>query len=236
MAKTFNDVDLTPAQLEFTNRILSSDALAAQLVTRIKQRIPTAVVRMSDGERGIIEYSRTGHKDYFLKDPRWLSNYGLAGADLAQVGRDLLKAGNEADYLGCTISGVFWDIFDTQQYFPDRSYCDCFYPFMWECTGRVGAILKAGPCLVLHNDHRSVVRKLSAKYGVTGMAGMRLSSWDQHDAIVENVKQIPASTVLVSGGASGKALCVRLAKLGKVALDVGSAMTSSWANTSGVKI
>lgn len=62
---------LNEADLAFTNKILSSDALAAQLITRIKQRTPTSVIRMSDGERAIIEYSQTGKKSSFLHDTNW---------------------------------------------------------------------------------------------------------------------------------------------------------------------
>ena len=227
---SFDNVNLTTEDLAFTNKILSSDALAAQLVTRIKNHIPTSVIRMSDGERAIIEYSKSGRKAGFLLDPAWLCRYGLTGIDLAQVGRDLLWAGEKADYLACTISGVFWDCFRAHNFFPQRKqFVDSFYPNLMLATDRVGALLKAGPVLVLHRDHERIVAALSKQYGIEGMTGMRLSGWADQAELLNTVPSSKATTVLLSGGASGKPFAVRLANAtGKTVLDIGEALGGTW--------
>lgn len=223
---------LTPEDLAFTNKILSSDALAAQLITRIKQRTPTSVIRMSDGERAIIEFSQGKPASGFMKSPDWLKRYGLLGSDLAKVGRDLLKAGQEADYLACTISGVFWDCFRVHQFFPERTqYIDQFFPQLWVATDRLGPILRAGPVLVLHREHDKYVDILRRTYGQPNIQGMKLDSWRDHAALMDSVKGSTATTVLLSGGASGKPFAVRLAQhTGKVVIDAGEGLGRTWCN------
>jgi len=226
----FDLVELSPDELAFTNKILSSDALAAQIITRIKQRVPTSVIRMSDGERAIMEFAATGKTAGFLKDPAWLKRYGLEGADLKSVGEKLMAAGMKADYLACTISGLFWEIFKVHDRFPNRAqFIDQFYPQLWAATDRVGAVLRAGPVLVLHRQHADIVPKLTFKYGLAGADGMMLNSWKDQPALLDKVAAHPAQTVLVSGGASGKPFAVLLAETtGKVVLDVGEALTGVW--------
>lgn len=226
----FDLVELSSDELAFTNKILSSDALAAQIITRIKQRIPTSVIRMSDGERAIMEFAVSGKTAGFLKDPAWLKRYGLEGADLKSVGENLTAAGMKADYLACTISGLFWEIFKVHDRFPQRAqFIDQFYPQLWAATDRVGAVLRAGPVLVLHRQHADIVPKLTFKYGLAGADGMMLNSWKDQPALLDKVAAHPAQTVLVSGGASGKPFAVALAQAtGKVVLDVGEALTGVW--------
>ena len=227
---SFDTVLLTDEDRDFCNKILSSDALAAQIVDRIKRGVPTSVIRMSDGERAIMAVSRGEPAAGFLNDQNWLRRYGLMGANLRQVGADLLWAGKEADYLACTISGLFWNIFRVHPYFPERQqFIDQFYPQMWNCTDRVGAVLRAGPVLVLHREHARLAPLLAKKYGLSDIDGAILNSWQDHNKLLVQVKAHLAKTVLVSGGASGKPFCVRLAKeTGKVVLDVGEALTGVW--------
>ena len=229
---SFDKVLLSPEDLAFTDKIMSSDALAAQLVTRIKQRIPTSVIRMSDGERAIIEYAQKGTLTGFLKDPVWLKRYGLMGVDLKQVGRDLLWAGEQADYLACTISGIFWGCFRVHQYFPQRTrFIDQFFPQAWVATDRLGAILRAGPVLVLHREHDKMCSALASIYGLTDITGIKLDSWRDHAGLLNQIPQHHASTVLLSGGASGKPFAVRLAQAsGKVVIDAGEGLGRIWTN------
>jgi hypothetical protein len=226
----FSKIVLSDEDKAFCNKILSSDALAAMLIDRIKKQVPTSVIRMSDGERSIIVHSQGGETAAWLRDAQWLRRYGLTGADLTQVGTDLLWAGKEADFLACTISGLFWDIFRVHQFFPDRTqFIDQFYPQLWKATDRVGAVLRAGPVLILHREHARLTQVFKKLYKLPDITGLPLNSWQDHANYLLRLKQHPASTILVSGGAYGKVFCVRLAQVtGKVVLDVGEAMTGQW--------
>lgn len=224
----FCDTDLTPQQLDFTNRIMSSDALAAQVITRIKNKTPTSVIRLSDGERGIIDYALTNKRSWFMTD-NWFKRYGLLGADLKRVGEDLLWAGNNADYTACTISGVFWSEFDVQQYFQNLPrYIDQFYPQLWLATDRVGHVLRQSKVLVLHREHHMLVPVIKDRYKCD-VTGLCLDSHKDHTWLTDEVKASDAGLVLVSGGASGKPFVVRLAQYtGKVVLDIGESLKKDW--------
>ena len=175
-------------------------------------------------------HARGSDKTPFMRDPKWLARYGLTGCDAKKVGEDLLWAGNEADFLACTISGLFWDIYVLHTFFPRKEFfIDQFWPQLISCTDRVGALLRSGPTLVLHREHKSIVPVLTTKHNLVDCSGMALDSWLDHERLLWDVKGHHAKLVLVSGGASGKALIVHLAKeTGKVVLDVGEAMQGCW--------
>lgn len=227
---TFGDIKLSAEDWAFTDKILSSDALAAQIITHIKNRTAASVIRMSDGERAVIKHVEDGSLTEFLKDPVWLKRFGLEGADIRKVGEELLWAGNNADYLACTVSGLYLHQYRVHNLFTARRhFIDSFYPRMWWATHRVVDVLRAGQVLILHRNQAALVPKLAERYGLKGTEGMTLDSWRDQEGLLERVRTHAASTVLVSGGPSGKPFCVKLARVtGKVVLDVGEAMTNCW--------
>ncbi len=229
----FEKLKLGPAERAFCNKILSSDALAALVIDRLQNNRSCSVIRMSDGERAFMAYAQGGAQAGFMRDPAWLKRYGLEGVDQKKVGKDLLRAGMEADFLACTISGLFWNTFIVHPYFPRRTqFIDQFYPQLWRATGRVGAVLRSGPSLVLHREHATIVPVLQEQYKLANIDGRSLDSWRDHERLLVELKSHPAKLVLVSGGASGKSFCVALAKTaGKVVLDVGEAMQGCWVDS-----
>jgi len=227
MGQDFQDIDLTEDQLAFTNKILGSDALAAQLITRIKHRQATSVIRMSDGERGTIDHGQGGKLPWFLNTPDWVKEYGMEGSDFKQVGKDLLVAGNEADYLACTISGVYAPHFNVVKYFPEREqFVSSFFVNQMNATGVWKPILSQAPVIVVHRHYELMVQKLKQKYGLNDVTGYRLDDWKGQSNIGAALKGKPYSIVLVSGGPIGKPWMVKLAQeTGHCVLDVGAGMT-----------
>lgn len=224
-------VKLDDQDKAFCNKILSSDALAAILIDRIKDRVSTSVIRMSDGERAMIRHAQGGPMEAFMRDNAWLQRYGLWQADLKKVGQDLLEAGQDADFLACTISGLFLKNFRVHDIFPDRKqFIDQFYPTMWNATDRVGDVLRSGSVLVLHRNHATIVPTLRKKYGLAKISGLPLTSWGEHKRYLQDLVIHEADIILVSGGAAGKPFCVKLAREsnGKCVLDVGEALESIW--------
>ena len=231
MSNEITDIDLTSVQMEFTNKILSSEALACQIVHRIKHKIPTSVIRASDGERGFISHYLGGPREWFMNTPAWVKRYGLEGADFKEIGRRLLEAGTKADYLGCPIAGLYWPCFAAYKRFPERTqFVDQFFPLFWEAAGHVKSILNMGKVVVLHREYQGVVDALRRKYGLSkGVSGIRLDSWRDHEAVMASVNDHNPDIILVSGGPSGKPLCVDLAHhTGAVVLDCGEALGSLW--------
>ncbi len=230
----FDDLNLTPDLISFCYKILSSDALAALILDRLKKGQSASVIRMSDGERAFMAHAQGAAPTAFMKDPSWLARYGLTGIDQKKVGKDLLWAGQNADFLACTISGVFDASYRVHPYFPKRQhFIDQFWPTLWWATDRVASVLRHGPVMVLHREHVSIVPVLRAKYQLTAVEGRSLDSWKDHDRLIAEMKNHPTRLMLVSGGASGKAFCVRLAQQAhKVVLDVGESLQGIWVKQS----
>lgn len=223
--------NLTDKQIDQCNSVLDSTALAALIIHRINNSIPTSVIRESDGEQCIIQTGLLGvPARKFLLDDEWLTKYGVIGADLKEVAEELLRAGNEADYLGVPTAGLWSDKYDVFQHFPGRKqFISVFYHRDWSNRGFVRDILHAGLPMVLHRDHAEIADNLGDRYGLPNILSSKLGSWrDQHSA-EEAVSKSNARTILASGGPTGKAFMVDLArKYGKVVLDVGNGITKSW--------
>ena len=228
---SFSDIVLNKEDLDYCNRVISSDSFAAIIVDRIKKKIPTSAIRMSDGERAFILHAKGGPLAPFMMDRVWLQRYGLTGADLKKVGMDLMEAGHQADFLALTISGLFFPQFKIHHLFQDRKgpLIDQFFPALWAATDRVGAVLRAGSVLVLHREHARLVPVLKKKYGLDKVSGMILNSWGDHERLLQQIPEVGADLILVSGGASGKPFCCRGSQTcGGCWLDVGEALTGIW--------
>jgi hypothetical protein len=236
-----DSVVLDAGTLAFTNRVLSSESLAAQIADRIRRRIPTSVIRQSDGELGFIRYAqqsqagRTPTRAWYMYNAGWLKRYGVEGADYAEIGRALLYAGKNADYLGCPIAGTYWDDFASYTAFPERTqFVDQFYPLFWEAAGRVGPILRMSSIMVLHHEATAVCEALVEKYDLDVATGFPLNNWRDHTEARMAVMESDAGIILVSGGPMGKAFCVDLARdSGRVVLDVGEALGKVWCKWKG---
>ena len=225
------DRPIEPDELAFCNRTISSDALAAIISDRLYRKVPTSVVRFSDGERAAIVVSEGGDPIPEFKNDNWLERYGLLGADMRAVGANVLKAGNEADFVACSISGLYLPYYRTWTWFKERKqFVDQFYPTLWNATDRVGAVFASSPngIIVVHRNADTLLGKLRHKYHVEGCS-VPMKSWQEHNQVMKAITKRPEQLVLVSGGASGKLFCVQLAKVtGKVVLDVGEALESIW--------
>lgn len=226
MHPEFKDIDLTQEQLGFTNKTLDSDSLAAQLITRVKHFQPTSIIRMGDGERGLIEYGKGGPPPWFLKDTAWVREYGLDGANFRELGCALLTAGAEADYLGPSIASLFREDFNVAKYFLQREqFVPVFFVSLMNCTGRWDVLLHLAPVIVLHRHHTIVAQQLKKKYGLVSVMSYALDNMKDQPGIAEALLSVPYSIVLVSGGPAGKPWMVNLAReTGHCVIDVGSDM------------
>lgn len=224
------DIALTPEKKKICNSILHSDSLTAFIVDALLTRKPMSVIRMSDGERALMDLATGGQPTHFLQDPDWLKKYGLADADLHCVGRKLIEAGKGATYLANTISGIYLENFNCFKWFPEREQLvSSFFTYEMAAAGRVRSIMNAcGGVLVLHHAAERIAPLIQHKYGAIAR-GYQLTSWKDQSWITKEVQTCAHNLVLVSGGASGKPFCVNLAKeTGKVVLDVGAGLTDAW--------
>lgn len=223
----FDNIVLRDIDNHFLYNTIDSDALAIIIIDRIRRRTPTSLIRTSDGERMII----TGSDHYqYLKNKTWLTKYGLLGADISKVRNDLIDAGNTADFLSCTPSGLCekHSSYRTNDLFNQRDkYFSHFYTTYWKAGNRIEDVVRTpiNGVLLLHREVDTLVPKFINKYKIK-CEGFALNSWEDHNNVIEWVNSKDSELVLVSGGASGKALIVKMARVtGKVVLDVGEALT-----------
>ncbi len=217
-------------KLGLAKKMISSDAFYIIVCDALTRRSRLSVVRMNDGERAIMEFSVNGKKEFFLNDDKWLMEYGLYEADLKKVGEDLFIAANSADYFAQFISGWFLPNFDVISLIEPREiYVDGFYPYLWKDMDRVKELMKydGGIAIVCRNS-KNVAEKFLASYGTT-VVPIEYDSWRDYGSAMDAVGKSNAHLVLCSTGASGKLFNVEVSKkYGKICLDVGSGMISSW--------
>lgn len=227
----FDKIKLLPIDQHFLENTICPDALAIMIIDRLHKQIPTSVVRTADGERIIITENDWGK---FLSNPKWLQKYGLAGIDFEKLRQNLLWAGNNATFLSCSPSGLCEKhrVYRTNDLFNQRDkYISHFFTTFWKSANRVEDVLQASKngVFILHREFQTICDSFSRKYKVE-CSGFKLDSWKDHEAARKAVSESKCGLVLVSGGASGKALIVSLANdTGKVVVDVGEAMQSIWA-------
>jgi hypothetical protein len=227
----FDNINLQTIDNHFLYNTIDSDALAIIIIDRIRRKTPTSLIRTSDGERMII--TRRDHYGY-LKNNVWLKKYGLLDADMEKVREDLIDAANTADFLSCTPSGLCekHSSYRTNDLFNQRDkYFSHFYTTYWKSGNRIEDVVRTpkNGVLILHRDVDTLVPKFIKRYKIK-CEGFALDSWEDHNNVIEWVNSKEAELVLVSGGASGKALIVKMARItGKVVLDVGQALGDQWA-------
>lgn len=211
----------------------SSDALLLFVCDAIHRRLPLSTVRLGDGERCLIEYVLTGTMSRYLMDPIWLKEYGLYEADLQKVGRSLLNAAKEVDYLCPNISGLTLPKYEIISVLPPRErYYEGLYAHTWLYMGRVKELMDypGGVGIVCRNS-KEVADRLFMKFGrnLLHAEHTEYGSWRDYPSALEAIGKMKTNLVLVSAGPSGKYLCVEASKKwGKVVLDTGSALVRHW--------
>lgn len=234
---SFTHRQLTAAEVVFCESSISADAFAAIVIDRLVTHRGLTCVRASDGERALVShYLHGADLAPFLKDPEWTARYGIAGADMYAMGREILEAGNDASYLAPTISGLWYSQFKTVDLFKPRyKYVDIFYPYHWgrnqEC--KLGVLNAAPRILLAHHNCEKIIADMTASKGealTSQLIGFPLKSWTEHDQVLDLIERAHPDLVLVCGGPHGKVLVGKIGKMGRpiVALDVGSAIENAW--------
>lgn len=227
---------LNSEELHFCRHIMSADAFAAMIIHHLTQGQSATCVRASDGERALIAHAQYDEPlAPFLRDPSRLQRYGVEGADLKVLGKQILEAGDRATYLAPTISGLWLPEFKVNDMFFKREvYVDIFYPYCWGRNIEVlmGVCNAAKTILLAHHKAQAIVERYNLNKAFTAkFVGYPMTSWRQHSEIVDTAVREQADLVLVCGGPHGKVLVDKLGQLTdmpRVSLDVGSAVENGW--------
>ena len=218
-----------PSAIEQAKKYIDSDALLIIVMDKLARREPLSVIRMGDGEASIMR----GSNRPFLKRKDWLTEYGLWGADLKRVAKELVLATEKADWYCPNISGLVWPKYEILSISAQREqYAIGLFAHAWLYMGRVEELMKfdGGIGLVCRNS-KEVADRLFMKYGKVGLEveTCDYDSWLDFDKAIDAIGKMKAHLIFCSCGPSGKWMIVQAAKKhGKVVIDTGSSLIRHW--------
>jgi hypothetical protein len=229
MIQPYSDDTLLQAR-----KYLSSDALFLMVCSALARHTPLSVIRMGDGEKAIVDFAdgRRPARDFLLKQS-WQEEYGLVDANYRQVGADLLYASAYADILCLNTAGLYLPQYAIQQRVAARPfYGEGLFAHSWAYMGRIWHLMKyTGDIVVVCRNAAKVSHDMAVKFSRPFLYA-EYGCWKDYPIVIDAIRYAKPGLVLVSGGPSGKKLCVDMARFGMVALDTGSAMLKFWATNS----
>ena len=223
----------SPQARQEAMKYISCDALLLFVCHALANKNPLSTVRMGDGEKALIKFTKTGEKAHFLSSGEWLLEYGLKGADLKKVGHSLIEAAHTTDYLCPNISGLTIPKYEILSILPPRDfYCEGLYAHTWLYMGRVPELMNYdGGIGIICRNSKEVADRLFMKFGKV-VLNAEYADFDSHEdymPCLEAIGKMKANLILIAAGPSGKLLCVEASrKFGKVVLDTGSALVRHW--------
>lgn len=239
-------MDYSPYSIEKTQipniDIKSSEYLYTCVLDSVRDKKPFCVVRMGDGESGIMKYHVTGEKPSWLTE-KWCRDLGITKCDdesLKKLGGGLIYAAEKVDFLGSSIWGSSHsdELWNVEKYIsrdPNLPRCSNWYNLEWMADGCAHNLVITCSFGVLHNSENTeaILRNSLGKdprfKGVMKPSGHFVLNGN-HDEAENFIRDTNYDVYLVSGGPYGKLWMYEMSrKYNKVMLDIGHAMTRCWA-------
>lgn len=222
--------------------IISSELMFTHVLNAVKLKRPLTIIRMGDGEAGLMNYYTSNNKPIWLTQS-WLDKVGISQTDeydIKNIGKRLIDAAYKTDFLGTSIWALSqadetWSI---EKYIPaKRGYrCSNWYHLEWYATGCAQTLLMNCTYALMHNDainankiiqqRFSVDKRFKTKLKDSGTFTMYKNFLDAEDYI----KNTNYDVYLISGGPEFKSKMFDISrKYNKILLDVGHGITRCWA-------
>lgn len=236
----------SPYSLEHTRipqlNIKSSEYLYTCVLDSVRNKHPFSVVRMGDGEAGLMKYFKLGIKPNWLT-VGWCDKLGIRNHDdenLKMIGKRLIETADKTDFLGSSIWGSSNsdDMWNVEKYINRDSRlprCSNWFNLEWMANGCAHNLVMNCSFGILHNseDTERILRESLAKdprfRGEMKQSGHFILNGN-HDEAENFVKDTSFDVYMVSGGPYGKIWMYEMSrKYNKVMLDIGHAMTRCWA-------
>lgn len=218
-------------ELAVIKKYISCEALMLIICDAVASDKPLSIVRLSDGERSIMRYARGQSQTHYLYEKKWLTEYGLWGADLQVIGEDLYRASEEADIICPNISGFFnpnYGVLDLIK--PRDIYAEAYFGYVWKNSGRLKDLLDTKiPMGIVTRNANEIAQRLKTNFAHEEFETSVYNSWKDKDRVIEEIGKMKSNLIFCAGGASMKYICVIAAKkYNKVVIDAGSALTNFW--------
>lgn len=224
----FSIKELTENEIDICFRTLSSKAIFALVGDAIKKKNGISIVRMGDGEVGLLNAPDgkpfTGFNHL---DPNWNTRLGIEGLDIETVKANILEAGNTCTYFAPSVSGISHGDFKLHHLFNKREfYLDNFFAEDWTREMIKMLLAASEGVFILHKEHENLIDKFVQHYDLPRalFSGFKKESWRDNEAAIRAATESGRQLVLFSAGPAGKCIAPKIAKSGKVVLDVGNTL------------
>lgn len=223
---------LTKQQAQFCEATISTNTFYMLVGSALIKRQDLSVVRMGDGEVRLYEdVSKPGVCGPVFPtarhDKQWLKTLGVLGIPKTLLKERMERAANECTYFAPSISGIWRTDYNNYHLSFRDHYVDNFFVNAWTEEMIVALFRQAGHVLLIHGNAETADAMQIRSQGILGVkvSFLKLTSWENAEAIVEAAHKIDAPLVLFSGGPGSKFIGPAISNgHGKVALDLGNSV------------
>jgi len=222
---------LTARQIELCEDTISANTFYMLVGSALLSRKDLSVVRMGDGEVRLYQDVQFGGDEPVVPtkrhDKAWLTKLGLLNMPKNLLEGRMLQAARECTYFAPSISGIWRSDYDNYALSYRKRYVDNFFVNAWTTEMVVALFRAAGHVLLIHaNAETADAMQINSqdKLGVK-VSFLKLTSWEQSEAVIEAANKIDAPLVLFSAGPGAKYIGPAISNgHGKVALDLGNSV------------
>lgn len=228
----FSIKKLTDTEKTLCLKTVSSKAVFAIVGDAITRGKSLSIVRMGDGENGILAADKTKPFTRFnSRNDDWNKKLGIAGMSTASLQKSLIKAGNSCTYFAPSVSGISFSHYHLYDYFKPRPfYFDNFYVNDWT-PEMIKILLQASMgVFIIHKDYQKIIKNFKKNYNFDSKSGVKFAgfskkSWADNEQAVEAALKSGMQLILYSAGPGGKIIGPTIAKAkNKIVLDVGNTL------------
>ena len=215
---------LNSFQIEILRKTISHTSTFWLIQDAMFKNEGCSVIRFADGEYRIIEDAKNYSGKFCAFGDEWNQIYGLENLDIQILKNQLIDSGNNCRYLAPSISGIWWDIYDGWHYFkPRQFYVDNFFPYgmLYEQIQHLLDNAK-GIAYIQRDAHFSSDAKINRPN--KNIKHIPLNSYKDIPDVINSIANSGCQLILWAGGPIGKVLGPHIEKLGKIGLDIGSAI------------
>lgn len=228
----FSIKKLSGTEKAFCLKTISSKAMFAIVGDAIVNRKSMSIVRMGDGERGILEADKTKPFTRFnYIRPDWNKKLGIEGASTSSLQKSIIKAGNSCTYFAPSVSGISLREYYLYDYFKPRPlYLDNFYVNDWT-PKMIEMLFRASEgVFIIHKDYQKIIKNFKKNYNFDRKSGVKFAgfakrNWSDNEQAIEAAITSGMQLILYSAGPGGKIIGPAIAKTkNKIVLDVGNTL------------
>jgi hypothetical protein len=211
---------LTQRQREICLNTISPNAFYLIVMDALKRGTGLSVVRVADGENRLL------HR--VPMDPGWLKQFGCLGMPANALRARIIQAAQECQFYAPSLTGITnpaYDLYSQIVTWHPR-YVDNQFPNLWSDEQKTQLFQQAKHVLLIHGNRNlaDAMSQRAQKYLGVKVSWLPLSNWEQADSVIESAAAIDAPLVIFAAGPASKFIGPRIAKQGKVTLDIGQAM------------